>query len=67
MNSGKTSKIKPRLPRGLEDRGPAELRALREMTEAIRGVYERYGFEAVETPAIEPVLPMMQSRRAVSP
>ena len=53
MNSGKTSKIKPRLPRGLEDRGPAELRALREMTDAIRGVYERYGFEAVETPAIE--------------
>jgi histidyl-tRNA synthetase len=49
----KPSKIKPRLPRGLEDRGPAELRALREMTEKIREVYERYGFEAVETPAIE--------------
>ncbi len=37
----------------LEDRGPEELRALRVMTDAIRGVYERYGFEAVETPAIE--------------
>jgi histidyl-tRNA synthetase len=49
----KTNKIKPRLPRGLEDRGPEELRALRIMTDAIRGVYERYGFEAVETPAIE--------------
>jgi histidyl-tRNA synthetase len=49
----KPNKIKPRLPRGLEDRGPDELRALRVMTEAIRGVYERYGFEAVETPAIE--------------
>jgi histidyl-tRNA synthetase len=53
MNSAKPSKIKPRLPRGLDDRGPAELRALREMTDAIREVYERYGFEAVETPAIE--------------
>jgi histidyl-tRNA synthetase len=49
----KTNKIKPRLPRGLEDRGPEELRALRIMTDAIRGVYERYGFGAVETPAIE--------------
>jgi histidyl-tRNA synthetase len=49
----KPNKIKPRLPRGLEDRGPEELRALRIMTDAIRGVYERYGFEAVETPAIE--------------
>ena len=53
MSNDKKNKIKPRLPRGLEDRGPEELRALREMTEAIRGVYERYGFEAVETPAIE--------------
>jgi histidyl-tRNA synthetase len=31
----KQNKIKPRLPRGLEDRGPAELRALREMTDAL--------------------------------
>jgi len=53
MSSDKKNKIKPRLPRGLEDRGPEELRALRVMTDAIRGVYERYGFEAVETPAIE--------------
>jgi histidyl-tRNA synthetase len=53
MSADKKNKIKPRLPRGLEDRGPEELRALRVMTEAIRGVYERYGFEAVETPAIE--------------
>ncbi len=53
MSSDKKSKIKPRLPRGLEDRGPEELRALRVMSDAIRGVYERYGFEAVETPAIE--------------
>ena len=53
MSSDKKTKIKARLPRGLDDRGPEELRALRLMTESIRGVYERYGFEAVETPAIE--------------
>jgi histidyl-tRNA synthetase len=49
----KPSKLKARLPRGLEDRGPAALKATREMTEKIRAVYERYGFEPVETPAFE--------------
>jgi histidyl-tRNA synthetase len=49
----KTNKLKPRLPRGLGDRGPAEIAATRRMIEAIRAVYERYGFEPVETPAIE--------------
>jgi histidyl-tRNA synthetase len=49
----KTSKLKARLPRGLEDRGPAALNATRQMTEKIRVVYERYGFEPVETPTFE--------------
>src|SRR4051794_34663946 len=49
----KTSKLKARLPRGLADRGPAEIAATRAMTATIRGVFERYGFEALETPAIE--------------
>jgi histidyl-tRNA synthetase len=49
----KPNRIKARLPRGLADRGPAELAATREMLEKIRAVYERYGFDAVETPAIE--------------
>jgi histidyl-tRNA synthetase len=49
----KPSKIKARLPRGLKDYGPAELAATRAMIEKIRAVYELYGFEAVETPAIE--------------
>ena len=53
MSNKPTSKIKARLPRGLADRGPAELSATREMIEKIRTVFERYGFEAVETPAIE--------------
>jgi histidyl-tRNA synthetase len=46
-------KLKPRLPRGLVDRGPAEIGATRRMLERIQAVYERYGFEPVETPAIE--------------
>ena len=46
-------KIKARLPRGLHDRDAAEIAATRDMVEKIRAVYERYGFEAVETPAIE--------------
>lgn len=49
----KPSKIKARLPRGLADRAPAELSATRAMIEKIRAIYELYGFEAVETPAIE--------------
>jgi histidyl-tRNA synthetase len=49
----KPTKLKARLPRGLADRGPADIAATRHMVEAIRLVFERYGFEPVETPAIE--------------
>ena len=49
----KPQKLKARLPRGLEDRGPAAIKATRQMVEKIRAVYERYGFEPVETPAFE--------------
>ena len=49
----KPQKLKARLPRGLADRGPAEIAATRHMVEAIRVVFERYGFDPVETPAIE--------------
>jgi histidyl-tRNA synthetase len=49
----KPQKLKARLPRGLEDRGPAAIAATRQMVERIREVYERYGFEPVETPAME--------------
>ncbi|WP_332118952.1 histidine--tRNA ligase [Azorhizobium caulinodans] len=47
------TKPKARLPRGLVDRTGAELVATRAMLEKIRAVYELYGFEALETPAIE--------------
>src|SRR5450432_3541488 len=49
----KPQKLRARLPRGLEDRGPAAINATRAMVETIRAVYERYGFEPVETPAFE--------------
>ncbi len=53
MADPRSNKLKARLPRGLADRAPAEIAATRRMTETIRKVYELYGFEPVETPAIE--------------
>jgi histidyl-tRNA synthetase len=53
MADPKSNKLKARLPRGLADRAPAEIAATRRMMETIRKVYELYGFEPVETPAIE--------------
>lgn len=49
----KPQKLRARLPRGLVDRTPAEIAATRQMVDTIREVYERYGFEPVETPAME--------------
>jgi histidyl-tRNA synthetase len=53
MTTQKPKLTDPRRPRGLEDRGPASIEATRQMLETIRQVYERYGFEPVETPLIE--------------
>lgn len=53
MATDKKSKLKARLPRGLADRGPGEIAATQAMIDKIRTVYELYGFEPVETPAIE--------------
>jgi histidyl-tRNA synthetase len=52
-NDSKPNKLKARLPRGLADRTAAEIAATRRMLETIRQVYERYGFDPVETPMIE--------------
>jgi len=49
----KTNKLKARLPRGFADCGGGEIAATRRMLDKIRAVYERYGFEPLETPAIE--------------
>ncbi len=49
----KTNALKARLPRGLVDRHAGTIKATERMLAAIREVYERYGFEPVETPLIE--------------
>ncbi|HSO46768.1 MAG TPA: HisS family protein, partial [Rhizobiaceae bacterium] len=49
----KPNKLKARLPRGFVDRSPADIRATEKMMAAIREVYERYGFDPVETPMFE--------------
>jgi len=54
--SKKTKKAlrpKARLPKGMRDVEAAELRAVAQMVETIRAVYERYGFEPLDTPAFE--------------
>src|SRR5881227_1876424 len=53
MSDTKGNKLKARLPRGFADSSGAEIAATRRMLDTIRAVYERYGFEALETPAIE--------------
>ena len=51
--ASKDQMLKARLPRGLADRTAADIRATERMLATIRQVYERYGFEPVETPLIE--------------
>jgi histidyl-tRNA synthetase len=51
--SDKRNRLEPKLPRGFADRGPEDIRAVDRMMETIKRVYERYGFEPVETPFVE--------------
>lgn len=53
MTEKKTNRPKARVPRGFRDRGAAEIAAERDCFDAIRRVFESYGFEALETPAFE--------------
>ncbi len=46
-------RLKPQLPRGFQDQDTGTLRVTGAMLETIRAVFERYGFDPVETPAIE--------------
>jgi histidyl-tRNA synthetase len=48
-----TKLIEPRLPRGFDDRLPGDIAAVDRMLATIRQVYERYGFDPVETPLFE--------------
>jgi histidyl-tRNA synthetase len=53
-SSGKSAgKPKARVPKGMRDIGAGELRETWAMIEKIRAVYQRYGFEPLETPAFE--------------
>jgi len=49
----RTPLIEARLPRGFEDRAPADIAPVDRMIATIRGVYERYGFDPIETPLFE--------------
>ncbi|UJW76203.1 histidine--tRNA ligase [Rhizobium sp. SL42] len=49
----KPQKLKARLPRGFVDREAGDIRAANQMMETIREVYERYGFDPIETPLFE--------------
>ena len=49
----KPQKLKARQPRGFVDRGASDIRAMTEMMDKIKSVYERYGFDPVETPMFE--------------
>lgn len=49
----KPQKLKARLARGFPDRSPGDIRATEEMMAKIKRVYERFGFEPIETPFVE--------------
>ncbi|MDZ4869895.1 MAG: histidine--tRNA ligase [Alphaproteobacteria bacterium] len=53
MADGESKRPAAEKPRGFRDRLGAELQAERRMLETIRAVYESYGFDPLETPAIE--------------
>ncbi|HXH18566.1 MAG TPA: histidine--tRNA ligase [Chitinophagales bacterium] len=46
-------KITPSLPKGTRDFGPDELRKRNYIFHVIRSVFEKYGFQPLETPAME--------------
>ncbi|MEK7732034.1 MAG: histidine--tRNA ligase, partial [Planctomycetota bacterium] len=49
----KTARVIPRRLRGFRDITAADVLARDRMISAIRGVYERYGYVPLETPALE--------------
>src|SRR5499426_2173158 len=51
--SNKNAGPEARLPKGFQDTPAEDIRATTRMLATIRDTYERYGFEPLETPAIE--------------
>jgi histidyl-tRNA synthetase len=48
-----TNTVEPKLLRGFRDYLPAQMNARLKLISTIRGVYERYGFQPLDTPALE--------------
>ncbi len=53
MTEKKNTTIEPKIAKGFRDIFADDIFARRKMIETIRGVYEKYGFEPLETPAME--------------
>ncbi len=54
MSKGtKTFRPKPRLPKGLRDESGAQITDQRQMIDTIQAVFEGYGFDPLDTPAME--------------
>ena len=53
------SSLKPSLPQGTRDFGPATVRKRSYIFNTIRTVFERYGFQPLETPAMEQLETLM--------
>jgi histidyl-tRNA synthetase len=53
MSDPSTFRPEARIPRGFQDRRARDLRAERAILTAVSAVYERYGFEALDTSAFE--------------
>ena len=53
MQKPRNDRPEARLPKGFQDTGPADAREVARMLATIREVYESYGFEPLETSAIE--------------
>jgi histidyl-tRNA synthetase len=51
--SQEVQKIKPRLPRGMRDILPEQMIRRQYIIDVIRGVFEEFGFEPLQTPVIE--------------
>ncbi len=49
----KPQRLKARQPRGFQDRMSGDIRATDAMMATIRSVFERYGFDPIETPMFE--------------
>lgn len=49
----KSKRIKPKLPGGFRDYGPREAIARQKIISTVRTTFERFGFDPMETPAVE--------------